>query len=115
MRRILLYLYVHVHVIGILCALDEICSISFMCILSIFEKCLRCIDKREVIVDIDNDSLAHGAGIEKWDILEELCGAPVHAIKPNSVSVVAFSMESLKYMCVSYVHVHVHYVYVVIA
>lgn len=58
----------------------------------------RCVDKREVIVEIDSDSLAHKAGIERWDILEELCGIPVNTIKPNSVSdseILMFSRTSI--------------------
>ncbi len=36
-------------------------------------------------MSIDDDCLAQQAGIEKWDILDELCGKPVNTIRSGTV------------------------------
>lgn len=43
----------------------------------------RRIDERQLIVDIEKDCLAEKAGIQVWDIVEELCNQPIHLITGN--------------------------------
>ncbi|XP_019853761.1 PREDICTED: uncharacterized protein LOC109583029 [Amphimedon queenslandica] len=50
---------------------------------------VRRIDERQLVVDIEKDCLAYKAGIEVWDIVEELCGQPIHLITGNFQKYVA--------------------------
>ena len=44
------------------------------------------IDKRELIVAIDDGCLVQQAGVEVWDIIDKLCGVPVNVIPKGRVS-----------------------------
>lgn len=48
---------------------------------SIKWSCDRNIDRREIIVKIEEDCLAKQAGIEIWDIIEEICRKPISELQ----------------------------------